>query len=420
MSTNQENELLRNNNILYYNNHIKYTPEVQKEVDYILECFYGTVTNDYKILATSNANNLYIFGDFNKHKPKKDYISASNSYFINRYVITPLSKNIDQLTHTYKNITAGEVPMNIYGIGVQFRRLFDDNIDFYKTINSEHEFQTLTESNKQGQAHRTGIYLTDVTVNDGVHRFKLLRCSTNLSGPTDNLRTTDRKILTAVNGKTMQFYKDRAVLNHVLAQNYHNSIGEDGKDKRAKIKEHSDKTKDMPRNALMAFCSFYDNFVSKDFTTLAEGVARSKEDMYDYYYKDASVLTRLRFRLKKGVRSTVLTKGFDVVLYPNSVFLMSLKTNRLYTHEIVPPNVPVDKIPTRMGYVVRCSNTNACYRDGKTYILENVDIELEEPTEEEVTRLKDIYYKENTTTDMVEYTGFKFSLNSGDYKKPIA
>jgi len=157
--------------------------------------------------------------------------------------------------------------------------------------------------------------------------------------------------------------------------------------------------------------------LAKILLILSEGVARSKVDMYDYRYKDASVLTRLRFRLKKEVRSTVLAKTFDVVLYPNSVFLMSLKTNRLYTHEIAPPNVPVNKIPTRMGYVIRCSNAEAVYRDSKTVLLNReMDLDLEEPTEEEVIRLKGLYYKENITTEMVEYTGFKFSLNSGDYK----
>jgi len=374
------------------------------------------------VISGSGAKNLYIFGDFEKYSTdafyKKNCMNMQG--YSNMYIISPLSANYTHIKHPHTCITAGEVPIDIHGIGVQFRRLFDKEVDFYKTINNEHEFQSLTESNKPDQAHRTGIYLTDVTVDKGLHFFRLLRCSTNLSGPTDNLRTTDRDILTTVNSKTSQFYRFTASLNHVLAQNYHNSVSEEGKDKKAKIKEHSDKTKDMPRNALIAFCSFYDNFVGKDFTDLSEGVARSKVDMYDYRYKDASVLTRLRFRLKKEVRSTVLAKTFDVVLYPNSVFLMSLKTNRLYTHEIAPPNVPVNKIPTRMGYVIRCSNAEAVYRDSKTVLLNReMDLDLEEPTEEEVIRLKGLYYKENITTEMVEYTGFKFSLNSGDYKKPI-
>lgn len=409
----QENNLILDKNLLVYKSGYNYTPDVQAEVDYMLENFAGKVTINWSDVQSGQVKNIYLMGNLSSLNDIYDYGNV--------YVIEPLSCNYEHTKIGYKLITLGEVPMNIHGIGVQYRRLFNEEIDFYKTINSEHEFQSLTESNKPGQALRTGIYLTDVKVNEGIHKFKLLRCSTNLSGPTDNFRTTDRKIINMVNDKAKQSYQQCTELNHVLAQNYHNTVNDEGKERRAKIKEHSDKTKDMPRNALMAFCSFYDNFVGKDFTILPDQVARSKVDMYDYYYKDASVLTRLRFRLKKEVRSTTLAKTFDVVLYPNSVFLMSLKTNRLYTHEIVPPNVPIYKIPTRMGYVIRCSNTKAVHRDGKTALIGNeMDLDLEEPTEEGVTRLKDLYYKENTTIEMVEYTGFKFSLNSGDYKKPIA
>lgn len=414
----QENKLVMEKNFLMYIPGYNYTPDVQAEVDYMLENFAGKLVTNQSDAKSGQVKNIYLMGNLYPLSNMYDY-ENENVYVI--YVIEPLSCNYEHVKFGYKLITLGEVPMNIHGVGVQYRRLFNEEIDFYKTINSEHEFQSLTESNKSGQALRTGIYLTDVKVNEGTHQFKLLRCSTNLSGPTDNLRTTDRKIINMVNDKANQSYQQYTELNHVLAQNYHNTINDEGKERRAKIKEHSDKTKDMPRNALMAFCSFYDNFVDKDFTILPDQVARSKVDMYDYYYKDASVLTRLRFRLKKEVRSTTLAKTFDVVLYPNSVFLMSLKTNRLYTHEIVPPNVPVGKIPTRMGYVIRCSNTEAVHRNGHTVILGNeADLELEEPTEEEITRLIDLYYKENTTIEMVEYTGFKFSLNSGDYKKPIA
>ena len=46
----------------------------------------------------------------------------------------------------------------------------------------------------------------------------------------------------------------------------------------------------------------------------------------------------MRFRLKPEAQKLYpdLTKDFDITLYPNSVFLMSLETNRLYTHEIIP------------------------------------------------------------------------------------
>jgi hypothetical protein len=105
----------------------------------------------------------------------------------------------------------------------------------------------------------------------------------------------------------------------------------------------------MPRNALMAFCTFYKNYQGNDF--LPEELTKfkkSQDDIFDYVYKSTSVLTHLRFRLKNMVEDETLTKHFDVILYPNSVFLMSLNTNRLYTHEIIPSTLPVDSIPTRL------------------------------------------------------------------------
>src|SRR5690606_15009020 len=103
-----------------------------------------------------------------------------------------------------------------------------------------------------------------------------------------------------------------------------------------------------------AFCTFYKDFMNKKFDI-----------------NGTSVLTKLRFRLKKTVTDSDLVKSFDVVLYPNSVFMISLSTNRLYTHEIIPSVLPIDRIPVRMGYVIRCSKTKAVYKDDKTYMYQN-------------------------------------------------
>lgn len=99
---------------------------------------------------------------------------------------------------------------------------------------------------------------------------------------------------------------------------------------------------------------------------------------------------------------------------------MTLSTNRLYTHEVVPSTLPVDKIPTRMGYVIRCSNTLASHKDDVTYIVEGENyIKLEKPTEEGIEKLKEFYYKENMTEELITYDKFYFSLNDGNYSKPI-
>lgn len=205
-----------------------------------------------------------------------------------------------------------------------------------------------------------------------------------------------------------------------MAQIYENKTS-NGKEKKAKIKQHSDKTKDMPRNALMAFCTFYDNLLPKD--REEEGRGR---DEFDYCIKNNSVLTRLRFKLKDCIANCdtiaheimwpMMKKQFDVILYPNSVFVMSLSTNRLYTHEIVPSVLPIDVLPTRMGYVIRCSNTRVIFKDNATFIENNI---LREPTIKEIDELRNLYYKENTTDELIEYNDIFYSMNSGDYKKPL-
>ena len=117
-----------------------------------------------------------------------------------------------------------------------------------------------------------------------------------------------------------------------------------------------------------------------------------------------------------------LVKNFDVVLYPNSVYLMSLSANRLYTHAIVPSGLPIDKIPTRMGYVIRCSKTSAIHTNGTTYIVGDDNdsslLKLEPSTLEGVQTVRDLYFKENSTDERIEYGTINFSMNKGDYEQP--
>ena len=72
------------------------------------------------------------------------------------------------------------VPMDVHGVGVFYRRFFEHidgggggadgsgtstagaGLDTFNRVRTEHGFQSLTESNKPGTAHRTGIYLTPV------------------------------------------------------------------------------------------------------------------------------------------------------------------------------------------------------------------------------------------------------------------
>lgn len=269
--------------------------------------------------------------------------------------------------------------------------------------------------NLGGASLRQGIYLSDVQkISDDGIKFNLLRCSTNLSGPTDNFRPVDHEIIAAVNEISSQYFKKPAPLNHVLAQIYNNSVKTDNKvqQKKAVIKLHSDKTKDMPTNSLITFATFYDG--------VGDGQINATRCNYDYYYKNNSVLTKLHFKLKNVVDDKTLVKDFSLTLYPNSVFLIPLSTNRLYQHEIVPSILPINRIPTRLGYVIRCSNTVAIHTGGKTYIDRSGRLTpLVEMTKEDGQYLKQLYLRENKSIDVVSYDGINYSMNSGDYKKPI-
>ena len=309
----------------------------------------------------------------------------------------------------------GRVPRLVHGVGVFYPQFFDPQTDYFNHIRSEHTFQSLTESTKGSKAHRTGIYLTPVEREGEDLHFRLLRCSTNLSGPTENFRATDRHIVDALNQEAACIFRDYAPLNHVLAQIYHNTPAtSEHKQIKAKIKSHADKTKDMPHNGIMAFCTFYDQI---------DNLQPMADDAYDLGYKRASGLTRLVFRLKPTLASSpdhTLPNQFAVTLYPNSVFFMPLATNRWFTHEIQAPGLDAARLPTRMGYVVRCSATEAVNKGGITFLKTADGLrELEPPTPEGMGELRQLYAQENRTDAMVDYRDrFFFSMNKGDYEVP--
>jgi hypothetical protein len=386
-----ENKLLSNKHVFMY--------DLQncKELEYIKSNFCGVVIdlNGMEKYICAEKTICYIGGNI-----KQIYQFVKNKGFDKIYVVEELSCDYDGDSNEYDVINIGKVPINIHNVGVYFRQFFG-SADYFNQISTEHQFQTLTESNKQSNAYRKGIYLSQVEEKKGEYHFNLLRCSTNLEGPTDCFKKTDLQVIDQVDHISGYFFERPSKLNHVLAQIYQNlKIGENV-ERKAKISQHSDKTKDMPQNGLMAFCTFY-----KDYNGT-------------FNQSDQNVFTRLRFRLKKCVTNNDLTKLFDIVLYPNSVFIMSLQSNRLYTHEIIPSGLPVDKIPTRMGYVIRCSKTKAVHKDGQTYIVDGDKlVQLERPDKEGCTTLKNNYFKENTSDEIVDYGMVNFSLNEGDYTQP--
>lgn len=435
------NQLLTNrHNLVIFKDDKSNNQEDNKCLEELCKHFCGSVhkinqdADLTKWIETLNQNsNFYMCGqvkpEFIKSFPRKD---------LHLYVIAELTDNIHLIKEMFLHlvISIGQVPTNVYNCGLLFNNFFTNQKDsnYFESICREHKFQSLTESNKPSFALRSGVYLTpviricdnhdtDTNTNNNNNKeyskrsheslaFHLLRCSSNFSGPTETFSLTDYSIVSKVNETCSNFFSSETCLNHVLAQVYHNNGAS-----KAKIKAHSDKTKDMPENGLIAFCTFYDN--------LNDMIQKFcfKEYGFDLLYKDISAFPSLYFKKKEDVSDSSLPTSFHVKLYPNSLFVIPLSTNRLYTHEIRPSALPSEMTPTRLGYVIRCSKTLATFDmdENKTKIT-GVCLD-ENPTQDDVNLLRQLYFEENMTSKIINYDDHRnhlnFSLNKGDYMKPI-
>ena len=363
-------------------------------------------------LPSCSQKTIYLCGDVSRFSGYN--FNGAERLFVVRELSHSYSEDNDAKTWTLVNL--GQVPTLVHGVGVYYRRFFDLSFDHFNRICTEHTFQSLTESTKPGKAHRTGIYLTPVKQEDDDElHFRLLRCSTNLSGPTENFRSNDKRIVDALNQEVSFIFQNHQPLNHVLAQIYHNTPAAAAqKQSKARISAHADKTKDMPINGIMTFCTFYDQL---------DKLHPLTEDRFDYGYKGISGLTKLHFRLKEPVASRpgcTLPSEFTLTLYPNSAFFMPLSTNRLYTHEIRPSALDPELLPTRLGYVVRCSRAEAVHRNGDTFLKINGKlVKLEPPTVDSMNELRKLYAEENKSEAFIDYGDkFLFSINTGDYNAP--
>lgn len=385
------------------NNYLIVSSSLPRDDDTI-QNFHGLVLSLDDFLSNApdlRQKTVYLCGDISRiNAPEFDTAARV-------LVVRDLSYGHDE---KWRLVNLGQVPTRVRGVGVYYRRFFDPASDHFTRIRSEHTFQSLTESTKPGTAHRTGIYLTPVTRDGDDLHFRLLRCSTNLSGPTETFSATDTRIVEALNAEAATVFQDHAPLNHVLAQIYHNTpAAAERKQSKAKISAHADKTKDMPANGIMAFCTFYD------------GLDKLRPlDAFDHGLNGVSGLTKLHFRLKEPAEDHALPQQFALTLYPGSVFFMPLSTNRLYTHEVRPSALNAESLPLRLGYVVRCSSTEAVHRNGHTYLKRDGDLtKLEPPTPEGLNELRKLYAEENRTQAFIDYgDGFLFSMNTGDYLAP--
>ncbi|MEU1230453.1 hypothetical protein [Streptomyces sp. NPDC005828] len=389
-------------------------PSALKDDDLVKD-FFGSVITPEDLASGSPdlaRKTVYLCGDMSGIDGRR--LDAAARVFVVRELSHGRHEDLDA---SWPLVGLGRVPLRVHGVGVHYRRFFGLGTDHFERIRTEHEFQSLTESTKPGTAHRSGIYLTPVAQDGDELHFRLLRCSTNLSGPTEGFRPTDTHIVEALNREAASVFRDQAPLNHVLAQTYHNTLATAGrKQSKAKISSHADKTKDMPVNGVMAFCTFYDRL---------DGLEPLAGDAFDYGVKGVSGLTRLRFHLKDPTAErdgVALPAQFSVTLHPGSVFFVPLSTNRLYTHEIRPSTLDAALLPTRLGYVVRCSSTEAVHKDGETFLKRAEGlVKLEPPTPAGMDELRKLYAEENRSTSFIDYgDGFLFSMNTGDYVAPRA
>ncbi|MFB0632066.1 hypothetical protein [Streptomyces sp. AB3(2024)] len=387
-------------------------PSALHDDDVIREFFGSTITPEDLASGSSDLarKTVYLCGDVSGISGRQ--LRAAARVFVIRELSRGYREDADG---PWTPVGLGRVPLRVHGAGVYYRRFFGLGADHFGRIRAEHAFQSLTESTKPGTAHRSGIYLTPVTRDGDELHFRLLRCSTNLSGPTEGFGPTDTGIVEALNREAAAVFRNQAPLNHVLAQIYHNTLATaERKQSKAKISAHADKTKDMPVNGIMAFCTFYDGL---------DGLRPLADDAFDYGVKGVSGLTRLHFRLKEPLGESdgvALPPQFTLTLHPGSVFFMPLSVNRLYTHEIRPSGLDAVLLPTRLGYVVRCSSTEAVHKNGQTFLKTAGDpVRLGPPTAAGMDELRRLYAEENRTSSFIDYgDAFLFSMNTGDYVAP--
>ncbi|PCG87716.1 hypothetical protein CIB93_01310 [Streptomyces sp. WZ.A104] len=389
-------------------------PSMLQDKDVIRDFFGSTVTP--QDLASGSPDlaqkTVYLCGDISGISERQLRSAARVC------VIRELSQvDPEGIAEPWALVGLGQLPLHVHGVGVYYRGFFELDADHFGRIRAEHAFQSLTESTKPGTAHRSGIYLTPVTRDGDELHFRLLRCSTNFSGPTETFRPTDTHIVEALNREAAAVFRNQAPLNHVLAQIYHNTLAApERKQSKARISSHADKTKDMPVNGIMAFCTFYEGL---------DKLQPLTDDAFDYGVKGVSGLTRLHFRLKEPAgegSGPALPSRFSVTLHPGSVFFMPLSTNRLYTHEIRPSSLDAALLPTRLGYVVRCSDAEAVHKNGDTFLKAAGGlVKLGPPTPDGMDELRRLYAEENKTSSFIDYgDDFLFSMNSGDYLAPRA
>ena len=146
--------------------------------DVFVESFCGEVHRLDELTETLpdlSQRTVFLYGNLSEIEGVRNQLAGASRVCVIRGAVTRQWIDSENRQQGWGVVDVGQVPMLVHGVGVYYRQFFCPNGDYFRRIQSEHEFQSLTESNKPGTAHRTGTYLTPVERLEDGYRFRLLR-----------------------------------------------------------------------------------------------------------------------------------------------------------------------------------------------------------------------------------------------------
>jgi hypothetical protein len=380
-----ENELLTDVHILLYA-HVKPASKLLgAEFMYLKLHFCGKVVENVREIKRSINTIIYFCGNALRSP-------------LDAFVIKELSYNIT----TQSTVSLGAVPINISGAGIMFRRFFTKDCIFSE-ITNDRAFKQVTENCGSEKIAHTGLFLSPVERHRDGLKYYIQRSRMVCSEPLSCMKTIDAEITSLVNVSVNSFFKSKVRFNHIFAD-----LHSPAENRKYKPFNKSENTKDMHADALIAYCTFYKDYDGLDF------IRQSSDDsIFDCAYGGTSIFPKMRFKLKRDAPlDKYMRNSFTVTLYPNSLFVISLSTNRFYTHEVIMPNT---KKLTRVNYTLCSSKTWVLFRN-RPYIYENGILTRMDKIGGE--RLEELCSKENNSSIKIDYPNVYCSLSEGDYKEP--
>lgn len=115
-----------------------------EEYDDVRDAFFGRVVTNLESITAQHialASRLYLCGNVDKIMSELAALTTHKTC----YVVRKVSFNMG--SYVIKTIGVGQMPLDCFGVGVYFRRLFDES-QIFDNVESEYTFQTLTNRTK--------------------------------------------------------------------------------------------------------------------------------------------------------------------------------------------------------------------------------------------------------------------------------